>query len=127
MSHHSVFGLAFCAVALTACSAPDTPILPGKLDLPVAAGDRWKLCADDGLEDTTPNADCVLAPLDDPMAGYVAALETLGWRKVETTQAGETWTRDGAACGILKVSGVRETYARKDYTLLRFEVSCAAG
>ena len=114
-------------LALTACSAPDTPILPGKLDLPVAAGDRWKLCADDGLEDTTPDADCVLAPLDDPMTGYVAALGERDWVKAGTTATGETWTRDGAACGILKVSGVRETYARKDYTLLRFEVSCAAG
>ena len=118
--------LASLSLLLAACAAPDTPILPGKLDLPVAAGDRWKLCADDGLEDTTPNADCVLALLDDPMTRYVAALETLGWRKVETTQTGETWTRDGATCGILNVSGVRETYARKDYTLLRFEVSCAA-
>jgi hypothetical protein len=111
---------------LAACAAPDTPILPGKLDLPVAAGDRWKLCADDGLEDTTPDADCVLATLADPMAGYVAALEALGWRKVETMQTGETWTRNGSPCGVLNVSGVRETYARKDYTLLRFEVSCAA-
>ena len=119
--------LALLVLALVACSAPDTPILPGKLDLPVAAGDRWKLCADDGLEDTTADADCVLASLDDPMAGYVAALGERDWVKAETTPTGETWTRDGAACGRLKVSGVRETYARKDYTLLRFEVSCAAG
>jgi hypothetical protein len=119
--------LAFCAVALTACTAPDTPILPGKLDLSVAAGDRWKLCADDGLEDTTPDADCVLAPLDDPMAGYVGTLGKRDWVKAETTPTGETWTRDGAVCGMLRVSGVRETYARKDYALLRFEVTCAAG
>jgi len=112
--------------AFAACAAPDTPILPGKLDLPVAAGDRWKLCADDGLEDTTPEADCVLAPLDEPMAGYVATLEALGWRRAETTATSQTWTRAGAVCGTLNVSGVRETYARKDYTLLRFEVSCAA-
>ena len=118
--------LAILSLLLAACAAPDTPILPGKLDLPVAAGDRWKLCADDGLEDTTPNADCVLAQLDEPMTGYVAALEALGWVKAETTPTAETWTRDGATCGILNVSGVRETYARKDYTLLRFEVSCAA-
>jgi len=127
VNHLSVFGVAFCAVALTACTAPDTPILPGKLDLPVAAGDRWKLCADDGLEDTTPDADCVLAPLDDPMSGYVAGLGERDWVKAETTPTGETWTRDDAACGMLRVSGVRETYARKDYTLLRFEVTCAAG
>jgi hypothetical protein len=117
--------LAILSLLLAACAAPDTQILPGKLDLPVAAGDRWKLCADDGLEDTTPNADCVLAPLDEPMTGYVAALEALGWVKAETTPTAETWTRDGARCGILNVSGVRETYARKDYTLLRFELSCA--
>jgi hypothetical protein len=117
--------LAFTLLALIACSPPDTPILPGKLDLAVAAGDRWKLCADDGLEDTTPDADCVLAPLEDPMAGYVAPLQALDWVKAETTATGETWTRAGAACGILNVSGVRETYARKDYTLLRFQVNCS--
>lgn len=117
----------FLSFLIVACAAPDTPILPGKLDLPVAAGDRWKLCADDGLEDTTPDADCVLAPLDEPMAGYVATLEALGWRRAETTATSEKWTRAGAVCGILNVSGVRETYARKDYTLLRFEVSCAPG
>jgi hypothetical protein len=94
--------------AFAACAAPDTPILPGKLDLPVAA-------------------DCVLAPLDEPMTGYVTGLEALGWRKAEAIATGETWTRAGADCGILNVSGVRETYARKDYTLLRFEVSCATG
>jgi hypothetical protein len=118
--------LATMSLFFAACAAPDTPILPGKLDLPVASGDRWKLCADDGLEDTTPDADCVLAPLDNPMAGYAAALEALGWRKTETTATGETWARNGARCETLNVSGVRETYARKDYTLLRFEVSCAA-
>ena len=118
---------ALAGLLLAACSAPDTPILPGKLDLAVAAGDRWKLCADDGLEDTTPNADCVLAPLDEPRKGYVVALGALDWVRAETTPTGETWTRDGAACGILNVSGVRETYARKDYTLLRFEVSCVSG
>ena len=119
--------LATLSFLIVACAAPDTPILPSKLDLPVAAGDRWKLCADDGLKDTTPDADCVLAPLDEPMAGYVATLEALGWRKAETTATSETWTRTGAVCGILTVSGVRETYARKDYTLLRFEVSCPPG
>ncbi len=120
--------LALAALLLAACSAPDTPILPGKLDLPVAAGDRWKLCADDGLEDTTPDADCVLAPLDEPMTGYVAALGERDWVKAETNANGRDLDAgDGAACGIVKVSGVRETYARKDYTLLRFEVSCVAG
>ena len=118
--------LATMSLFFAACAAPDTPILPGKLDLPVAAGDRWKLCADDGLEDTTPDADCVLAPRDEPMKGYVAALEALDWVRAESTATGEMWTRDGAACGMLNLSGVRETYARKDYTLLRFEVSCAA-
>lgn len=118
--------LATMSLFFAACAAPDTPILPGKLDLPVAAGDRWKLCADDGLEDTTPDADCVLAPRDETMKGYVAALEALDWVRAESTATGEMWTRDGAACGMLNVSGVRETYARKDYTLLRFEVSCAA-
>jgi hypothetical protein len=116
--------LALAVLALTACSPPDKRILPETLNLPVAAGDRWKLCADDGLEDTTLNTDCVLAPMHEPMKGYVAALEADGWMRTETAPTGERWTRDGAACGILDVSGVRETYARKDYTLLRFEVTC---
>lgn len=110
---------------LAACSPPDKRILPESLNLPVAAGDRWKLCADDGLEDSTVNADCVLAPMDEPMKGYEAQLTALGWSRAEAMATGERWTREGAACGTLNVSGVRETYARKDYTLLRFEVTCS--
>ena len=126
MSHHSVFGLALCAVALTACTSPHMPILPGKLDLLVAAGDTWKLCADDGFDDTTPNADCVLAPETDPMKGYRTALAELGWRQAETAASDiETWRRgsDGSgACGQVDITGVGERFAAKMYTLLRFEL-----
>jgi len=126
VSHHSVFGLALCAVALTACTSPHMPILPGKLDLPVAAGDTWKLCADDGFDDTTPNADCVLAPETDPMKGYRAALAELGWTQAETAASDiETWRRGpegSGACGQVDITGVGERFAAKMYTLLRFEL-----
>ena len=115
------------ALSLAACSPPDKPILPGKLDLKVAQGDRWKLCADDGLEDTTPDADCVLALEVDPMKGYAAALEAQGWMRVEAlADGGEVWAKAPNAagqCERLDVSGVRERFAAKIYTLLRFAVS----
>ena len=115
------------------CSAPGTPILPGRLDLPVAAGDRWKLCADDGFDDTTPNADCVLAPESDPMKGYRAVLAELGWTQAEAPASDiEMWRRGpdaSGACGQLDITGVGERFAAKMYTLLRFELkerSCLA-
>jgi hypothetical protein len=112
---------------LAACSPPDKPILRGVLDLPVAQGDRWKLCADDGMEDTTPNADCVLAPEVDPMKGYRAALTAKGWTQAETAANDlETWTRGPNAagdCGRLDITGVGERFAAKMYTLMRFELS----
>jgi len=116
---------AFIVLALAACSPPDKPILRGQLDLPVAQGDTWKLCADDGFDDTTPNADCVLAPEVDPMKGYRAALTERGWRKAETAANDlETWTKgEGAACGRLDITGVAERFAAKMYTLLRFELA----
>lgn len=112
-------------LVLAACSPPDKRILPDVLDLPVAAGDRWKLCADDGLEDTTPGADCVLAPDQNPMAGYTDALRKAGWVPIEAAPAGqELWGFENASsCYALQITGVREVYARKDYTLLRFAVA----
>lgn len=112
------------ALALAACSPPDKPILPETLGLAVAQGDTWKLCADDGMQDTTPNADCVLAPENDPMKGYRDRLQGDGWVLAETLATAERWTRDGAACGILTVTGAPERFAAKMRTLLRFEVTC---
>ncbi len=116
--------LVLVVLALAACSPPDKPILRGQLDLPVAQGDTWKLCADDGFDDTTPNADCVLASENDPMKGYRAALTERGWAQVETAANNiETWvTGEGAACRRLDVTGVGERFAAKMYTLLRFEL-----
>jgi hypothetical protein len=119
--------LCLVALALAACSPPDKPILRGKLDLPVARGDTWKLCADDGFDDTTPDADCVLAPETDPMRGYREALTARGWTQAETAANDlETWTRgaDAAgACQRLDITGVGERFAAKMYTLLRFAIS----
>jgi hypothetical protein len=113
-------------LVVAGCSAPDKPILRGKLDLPVAQGDTWKLCADDGMDDTTPNADCVLAPEIDPMKGYRAALVERGWTQAETAASDiETWERASApagACGRIDITGVGERFAAKMYTLLRFEL-----
>lgn len=122
-------GLAFVAAiaSVAACSPPDKPILRGQLDLPVAQGDKWKLCADDGMEDTTPNADCVLAPEVDPMKGYREALAARGWAQVETAANDlETWARGAdpaGQCARLDITGVGERFAAKMYTLLRFELT----
>ncbi len=122
--------LAIIALALAACSPPNKPILPGTLDLAVVQGDKWKLCADDGMEDTTPNADCVLAPDVDPMKGYREGLAAKGWTQAETAANDlETWTRGAdatGACARLDVTGVGERFAAKMYTLLRFQVSDVA-
>lgn len=125
--------LATASLMLAACSPPDKPILRGILDLPIAQGDTWKLCADDGLDDTTPNADCVLAPETDPMKGYRAALAERGWTQAEAPASDiELWRRGpdaSGACGQLDITGVGERFAAKMYTLLRFELkerSCLA-
>lgn len=112
-------------LVLPACSPPDKPILRGQLDLPVAQGDTWKLCADDGFDDTTQNADCVLAPEVDPMKGYRAALTERGWTQGETAANDiETWEKgEGAACQRLDITGVGERFAAKMYTLLRFALA----
>lgn len=118
-----LFGL-----ALAACSPPDKPILRGQLDLPVAQGDTWKLCADDGFDDTTPNADCVLAPETEPTRGYDDALLAKGWTPLEivATAHSQMWVHGPGAnglCGQLAITGVPERFAAKMYTLLRFELS----
>lgn len=65
--------------ALAACTGQTRLILPGKLDLPVASGDALKLCADDGLQDTTPSSDCVLSSAADPTEPYMQWLAKAGW------------------------------------------------
>lgn len=122
----AIVGAAFL---LAACSAPAQFILPGKLDLPVAPADRIKLCADDGLKDTTPDVDCVLGAEKDPIAPYAKALKGMGWVQSEAEAGREVWTLgEGAACKRVVIDGAREEFARKRYTLLRFEVgACGLG
>jgi hypothetical protein len=85
---------------LAGCSRPPQVILPGKLDLAAASGDRLKLCPDDGMEDTTPDADCILSTAKDPVDPYATALQKLGW-----THGGDDllrWISPAAADGKQK-------------------------
>lgn len=122
--------LAACSlVLLAACSAPDKFILPGQVDLKLAAGDRMKLCADDGVEDTTPMSDCVIIErADHPLAPYAEELKTRGWAKVEGEDTGrEVWTLGvGEACKRLSVDAGSEKMSRKRFMIVRFEVGGCA-
>ena len=110
------------ALLLTACSAPEKLILPGKVDLKLVSGDRLRLCAEDGLEDTTPDFDCVQTEQKDPIAAYAGELKAMGWTQAEAGEMREAWTRGaGAACKRVVIDGGRDEFARKRYSLVRFE------
>lgn len=127
--------LAACGlVLLAACTAPVKYILPGKVDLPLAAGDRIKLCTDDGLDDTTPMSDCVvMEPRSHPIAHYGDALTAKGWTRAESDLDGvrEVWTLASVAgeCTRLVIDAGQEKMSRKRSMIVRFDVSqgpCAA-
>jgi hypothetical protein len=65
---------------LAACSGQAPLVLPGKLDMPVAAGHNWKFCPDDGAVDTTPDADCILGRGADVSGPYEKWLTANGWQ-----------------------------------------------
>lgn len=115
--------LVLVALLLTACGAPEKLILPGKLGLKLASGDRLRLCAEDGLEDTTPETDCVQTEQAQPIAAYADALTAMGWTQIEASETREAWKLgDGAACKRVVIDGGRDEFARKRYSLLRFEI-----
>lgn len=115
--------LALAGLMLAACSAPAQVILPGQVDLAVVAGDRIRLCAEDGLEDTTPDADCVQTEQKHPVEAYGSALKAMGWAQVEAEAGREVWSLGGgAACRRVVVDSGRDEFARKRYALVRFEV-----
>lgn len=116
-------------LALAACSAPERLVLPGQADLKLATGDRIKLCTDDGLEDTTPMADCVIVERSShPITPYAEALEAQGWAKVAGGDTGhQAWQAgEGPACKRLVIDDGREVMSRKRFVVLRFEVSGCA-
>jgi hypothetical protein len=124
--------LAAAVLTLAACSAPDKLILPGKVDLPLVAGDRIKLCTDDGVDDTTPMSDCVIVEgTTNPIEPYADLLKAKGWTREGIDPAErEVWTFMGAtSCQRLVIDGEREKMSRKRFSILRFEFSegsCAA-
>ena len=110
------FALAACAlVLLTACDAPVKYILPGQVDLKLAAGDRIKLCTDDGFDDTTPMSDCVIIErASHPLAPYAEALKAKGWAKVEGDDTGRevwTWARALRANSCRSMRALRKCHA----------------
>ncbi len=121
--------IAIAAVLLLAgCSAPVKYILPGKVDLTLAAGDRMRLCTDDGLEDTTPASDCVIMDQrSHPIAPYADELKAKGWTRAEADPDGvrEVWTLAGGAgaCTRLVIDAGHEKMSRKRSVIVRFDVS----
>lgn len=127
-------GLLASVVLLAGCSAPDKFILPGKVDLKLAAGDRMKLCTDDGVDDTTPLSDCVIMDArDNPLAQYAEALKAKGWTRIAGEDDGvrEVWAlpASGAAagaCSRLVIDAGHEKMTRKKSVIVRFDVSDGA-
>lgn len=119
-------GLMLC-VCLAACSAPVKLILPGKVDLTLASGDTMRLCTDDGVEDTTPNSDCVI--MDNrpkPIAPYAEELKVKGWTREVLDPDGlrDVWTLMGpTSCKRLVVDAGFEKMTRKRATIVRFDFS----
>jgi len=108
---------------LAACGGPVKVILPGKVDLPLVSGDRLRLCAEDGLEDTTPDFDCVQTEQAHAVAVYAKELKAMGWTQAEAGDTRAVWTLgEGAACKRVAIDGGRDEFARKRYALVRFEV-----
>ena len=107
------------AVLLAACTAPAQVILPGLLDLPVAKGDELKLCPTDGVKDTTPTADCVLAPAKDALAPYAAALRAKGW---SGQKADTYWTPPGGGASCLFISAFQTNFSMRERTVLEFRI-----
>lgn len=115
--------LVLAALLLGACSGPDKLILPGKVDLELVSGDRLRLCAEDGLEDTTPDFDCVQTEQAHAVAAYAGELKAMGWTEAEADDTRAVWTLgEGAACKRVVIDGARDEFARKRYSLIRFEV-----
>lgn len=124
-------GLAGVGLLLAACTAPEKFVLPGKVDLPLAPGDRMRLCTDDGLEDTTPLSDCVIMDARaHPIAPYLEALKAKGWSRAEGDAEGvrEVWTLATAAggCSRLVIDAGHEKMSRKRSVIVRFDVSDGA-
>jgi hypothetical protein len=118
-----LFALAIVSLAPTNCGKSEPQIiLPGKLDLAVVAGDELKLCPADGVEDTTPAADCVIGPASNALAPYAKALKSKGW--IEETGGGVWMSPAGEARRrCLVVSGFRTNFTKRERTLLEFQVS----
>lgn len=121
--------LVLVGVLLAACSGPEKLILPGQVDLKLVSGDRLRLCAEDGLEDTTPDFDCVQTEQAHPVVAYGAALRAMGWTQAEAGETRGVWTLgEGAVCRRVVIDGGRDEFARKRYALVRFEVgACGQG
>ena len=107
------------ALAAAACTAPAQTILPGLLDLAVVKGDELKLCPTDGVQDTTPTADCVLGPAKDALAPYAAALKAKGW---SGDKADTFWTPPGGGNTCLFISAFQTNFSLRDRTLLEFRI-----
>lgn len=123
----SLLGVSLLGVSLllAACSGPAAPriILPGKLDLALAADDELRpSCPSEAPGAEKDNAiDCLYGAANDAFAPYAAQLTQKGW----TTGDQQTWSGQPDADGVrpcLVVRSFQSNFRRRERTVLEFEL-----
>lgn len=118
-------GAILTALVLAACGGPARPtlILPGKLDLALAAEDELRpACPSEASDQETDNAiDCLYGAATDAFAPYAKQLKEKGW--ISSDQ--QTWTGPANAEGVhgcLVVRSFQSNFRRRERTVLEFEL-----
>ena len=113
------------ALLLAACSGPAKPkiILPGKLDLLVAADDELRpSCPSEVPGTEKDNAiDCLYGAATDAIAPYGKQLTEKGWTSLDPG----TWRGPANADGVhacLVVRSFQSNFRRRERTVLEFEL-----
>ena len=117
--------LIVAVLALAACSGPAKPkiVLPGKLDLEVAADDEFRpSCPSEAPGTEKDNViDCVYGAATNALAPYAEQLKEKGW----TSSDQQTWSGPANADGIrgcLVVRSFQSNFRRRERTVLEFEL-----
>ncbi len=123
------------ALLLAACGGPAKAkiVLPGRLDLALAADDELRpSCPSEALGREKDNAiDCLYGAARDAFAPYAAQLKEKGWTSTDQ----QTWTGPAnaeGASGCLVVRSFQSNFRRRERTVLEFElvdprVGCPVG
>lgn len=118
-------GVILMALLLAACGGPAKPkiVLPGKLDLTVAADDELRpACPSEAPGTDKDNAiDCLYGAASDAFAPYQKQLKDKGWTSIDQ----QTWTGPANADGVhgcLVVRSFQSNFRRRERTVLEFEL-----